>query len=147
VQVKDYDAATAFDKDGKEVKHFKGVSDHFENFIKAVRSRNESQLRAPIREGHLSSALCHTSNISYRCGSQTSPDAMREQIKGDNEAAATFDRMGEHLAANGVNLNSTAGTLGAVLKMNPANESFMDNKKANHLLAIKPRDQFVIKLT
>jgi hypothetical protein len=64
--------AIVFDKDGKEIKHFKGIHSHFENFIKAVRSRKESDLNAPIREGHLSSALCHTANISYRLGSQAS---------------------------------------------------------------------------
>src|ERR1700684_1615632 len=66
VRVKDYERAIAFDKDGKEIKRFEGYSSHFENFIKAVRSRKESDLNAPIREGHLSSALCHTANISYR---------------------------------------------------------------------------------
>ncbi len=55
---------------------------HFENFIKAVRSRNESDLNAPIHEGHLSTSLCHTANISYRLGRQASADAIREQIKG-----------------------------------------------------------------
>jgi predicted dehydrogenase len=73
VLVPDYTQAVVFDKDGKEIKRFKGSVSHFENFIKAVRSRNESDLNAPIREGHLSSALCHTANISYRLGSHAPP--------------------------------------------------------------------------
>src|SRR3712207_8893133 len=37
-------------------------------FIQAVRSRKTEGLRADIVEGHLSSALCHLGNISYRLG-------------------------------------------------------------------------------
>jgi predicted dehydrogenase len=147
VRVKDYEGAVAFDKDGKEIKRFEGYTSHFENFIKAVRSRKESELNAPIREGHLSSALCHTANISFRLGKQATADDIREQIKSDSEAQQTFDRMAEHLAANNVDLKQTPATLGMVLKMNPVNEQFIQAKKANHLLAARPRKPFVIRLT
>ena len=141
-----YDEAVIFDKDGKETKRFKGAVSHFENFIKAVRSRNESDLNAPIREGHLSSALCHVANISYRLGSQSSADAMRERIKGDPDALPTFNRMAEHLAANNVDLDKTPATLGMVLKMNPGREQFIEARKANYLLARRPREPFAIHL-
>jgi len=152
VRVADYLQAAAFDKDGKEIKRFEKVAGdtenrHFENFIHAVRSRNEGELNAPIREGHLSTALCHTANISYRLGSQASADAVREQIKGDRDALPTFNRMAEHLAANNVDLNQTSATLGMVLKMNPGKEQFIQDKKANFLLAVGPRDPFVIRVT
>src|SRR5208282_258033 len=62
VLVPDYEQAVAFDADGREIKRFKGAVSHFENFIHAVRSRRQSDLHAPILEGHLSSALCHTAN-------------------------------------------------------------------------------------
>ena len=39
---------------------------HFQNFINAVRSRKREELNAEILEGHLSAALCHLGNISYR---------------------------------------------------------------------------------
>ena len=125
VLVPSYNEATAFDKDGKMIKNFKGSVNHFENFIKAVRSRNESDLNAPIREGHLSTALCHTANISYRLGAHASADAMREQIKGDVDALPTFNRMAEHLAANNVDLEKTPLTMGMVLKMNTGSEEFI----------------------
>jgi hypothetical protein len=111
-----------------------------------VRSRNESDLRASIDEGHLSTALCHISNISYRLGLLQSPGAMREQIKGDKDALPTFNRMAEHLAANGVDLEKTRATLGAVLKINPANSKFIQNKNANLLLRRVPRPGYVIKV-
>jgi predicted dehydrogenase len=147
VLVPDYTKATAFDKNGEELKQFAGADDHFENFIKAVRSRKESDLHAPIREGHLSSSLCHTANISYRLGSHASADAVREQIKGDPQALPTFNRMAEHLAANKVDLDKTPLTMGLVLKMDPGTEQFIGNKEASGLLKREPREPYVIRLT
>ncbi len=147
VLVPNYNSATAYDKDGKEIKKFEGVSNHFENFIQAVLSRDESKLNAPILQGHLSTALCHTGNISYRLGRHQSPDVIREQINGDKEALATFQRMAEHLAANDVDLEKTPATLGMALRMNPGNSRFIQNNDANHLLAREPREPYVIKLT
>jgi predicted dehydrogenase len=146
VLVPDYTGAKVFDQDGKEMKSFQGATSHFENFIQAVRSRRESDLHADIDEGHRSTALCHISNISYRLGLQELPGAMREKISGDKEELATFNRMAEHLAANGIDLEKTKATFGAVLKMNPGNEKFIVNKKANHLLRRLPRPNYTISV-
>src|SRR6185369_12581742 len=117
-----YESAVVFDNDWKEIKKFAGDASHYENFIKAVRSRKYSDLNADILEGHLSSALCHTANISYRLGSQKSPDEIREKIKGDKDAQESFDRFSTHLEANGVDLNATKATFGMSLKMDPKTE-------------------------
>jgi predicted dehydrogenase len=146
VLVPSYDSYIAFDNDGKEIKKGKGASDHFENFINAVRSRRESELNAHIHEGHLSTALCHTANISYRIGRQQSPDAIREQIKGNRDALPTFQRLCEHLAANNVDLEKTPVTMGMVLRMNQVNSRFIENKQANFLLTRKPREPYVIRV-
>jgi hypothetical protein len=147
VLVPDYKSAIVYDKDGQEIKKFEGVTNHFENFIQAVRSRNEMQLNAPILQGYLSTALCHSGNISYRLGRDQSPDAIREQIKGDSEALATFQRMCEHLAANDVDLDKTPATLGKPLQMNLGSTRFVGSKEANFLLTRTPREPYVIKLT
>ena len=144
ILVPDYSGAIAYDKEGKEIKRWRGASDHFENFIDAVRSRKHTQLNADILEGHLSSALCHTGNISYRLGKQMSPDATREQIKCDRDASATFDRMQEHLGANGVDLTKTKAGLGVVLKMNPKTEKFLGNAKASEMLTRNYRKPYVV---
>lgn len=136
--------AVAYDNDGKEIKKWSGTEDHFANFIKAVRSRKKEDLNADILEGHLSSALCHTGNISYRLGAASSPDAILERIRGDRDAAATFERMSAHLAANDVQLDKTHATLGVVLKMDGKTERFMDNDAANELLTRKYREPFVV---
>jgi predicted dehydrogenase len=146
VLVPNYTSAKAFDKDGKEMKSFEGATNHFENFIQAVRSRRDSSLHAPIEEGHLSAALCHFSNISYRLGRLQPPGAMREQIQGDKDALPAFERMAEHLAANGVDLEKIRATLGAVLKINPVTAKFIQNKNANRLLRRVPRTGYVIKV-
>jgi predicted dehydrogenase len=146
VLVPNYTSARVFDKDGRETRKFAGASSHFANFIKAVRSRRDSDLHASIVEGHRSTALCHTANISYRLGSQQPPEVMREQIKADAEALSTFNRMAEHLAANQIDLATTPATYGAVLKMNPAHEQFAGNRAATDLLKREPREGYVISL-
>ncbi|MBE9510240.1 MAG: Gfo/Idh/MocA family oxidoreductase [Bacteroidetes bacterium] len=45
-----------------------GIDPHFVNFINSVRSRKWQNLNADILEGHMSTAMCHMANISYRTG-------------------------------------------------------------------------------
>ncbi|MDB6130940.1 MAG: iolG 16 [Verrucomicrobiales bacterium] len=144
VLVPDYTQATVFDKEGTQIQHFKGSSSHFANFIKAVRSRKQTDLTADILQGHLSSALCHTGNISYRVGSKKAPGEIKEAIKGDKDATNTFDRMAAHLEANEVDLNKSLATLGMVLKMDTKSEKFLDNPQANALLTREYRKPFVV---
>jgi predicted dehydrogenase len=144
VQVPDYTKAIAFDKTGKEIKRFEGTTSHYANFIKAVRSRKISDQNSDIAVGHISSALCHTGNISYRLGNAAGPDEIRERIKADRDATNTFDRMAEHLAKNKVDLNKTKATLGRVLKMDPAQEKFIDSTDADAMLTREYRKPFVV---
>lgn len=139
----------AYDKDGKMIKEFSGGENHFANFIKGVQSRKAEDLNADILEGHLSSALCHTSNISYRCGHTRRPEEIAEQIKSNPAALETLDRMQQHLGANGVDLNKSLPTLGAFLEMDPKAERFVGEKSneltlANELLTRNYRKGFVV---
>jgi predicted dehydrogenase len=65
---------------------------NWENFITAVRSRKRDDLNADIEEGHLSSALMHLANISYRLGRSIDFDPTKEQIVKDHEANAMLRR-------------------------------------------------------
>src|SRR5207247_4085886 len=56
---------------------------NFKNFMAAVRSRKESDLNAPILEGHYSAALCHLANASYRLGEMV-PFNKKTKAFGDN---------------------------------------------------------------
>jgi hypothetical protein len=130
----------------KEIKRFKGGADHYANFLKAVQSRKSSDLNADILEGHLSSALCHTGNISYRLGKQTSTNDILAKIKSDKNASESFGRMLEHLKINEVDLEKTKATLGPVLTMDPKTERFKGSgaDKANALLKRDYRKPYVI---
>jgi len=140
-----YNKVLVYDKDNKEVvKTFTGGETHFENFIKAVRSRKTSDLNADILEGHLSAGLCHTANISYRLGQPHSPDQIRDAAKADKDLAEALGRMEEHVAANKVDLQKTPATLGAVLKMDPKTERFVENPAADKMLTREYRQPFVV---
>ena len=144
VLVPNYSSATAYDKEGKQIKKWEGSSNHYQNFVDAVRSRKYTDLNADIWEGHLSSALCHTGNISYRLGKTASPEEIKEQIKGDKNATETFERMAEHLAANDVDLKKTKATLGVPLMMDPEVEKFIGNTAADALLTREYRAPFIV---
>ena len=155
-----YNDATAFDKEGKEIKKFarpktkpaEGESqqpeelseNHYGNFINAVRSRKAADLNGKILDGHISSALCHTGNISVRLGKKLGPDAIREKLQGNAEALDSFDRLAEHLAANNVDLKSEQLALGEFLKMDPKTEKFIGNGDADKLLTREYRAPFVV---
>jgi predicted dehydrogenase len=133
-----------FDKQGKLIKSFKGGKDHFANFIDAVRSRKQGDLNADILEGHLSSALCHTGNISYQLGKTQSPEETRDAAKCNKDLAEALGRMEEHLAANNVELKKTPATVGAVLTMDPQKERFVGNSAADRMLTQEYRKPFVV---
>jgi len=151
----DYNTAVAYDKDGGVIQKFTGKPEggekadplrenHFENFLGAVRSRKTSDLRGKIEDGHISSALCHTGNISYLLGKKQSPDAMREKLKGNKEALDSLERLATHLGANGVDLKVDQLTLGEFLKMNPKTERFLKNPAADQMLTREYRAPYVV---
>ncbi len=70
----------------------KGGTDHFANFIAAVKSRKPSDLNAPAEEGHFSAALCHLGNISYRLGRKLRFDPKAENFINDKEADELLTR-------------------------------------------------------
>jgi predicted dehydrogenase len=66
--------------------HGKSGNNHFANFINCVRTRNAADLRAPIEEGHISSALVYLANASYRLGRTLRFDGETERVIDDDEA-------------------------------------------------------------
>ena len=144
----DANSARVLDRDGQVIKTFASRTDHsanhFANFIAAVRSRKASDLKADILEGHLSSALCHTGNLSYRLGRSHSPEEIREAVKADAALAEALGRMEAHLAANQVDLRRSPATLGLALTMDPKTARFIGNEAANPLLTREYRPPFVV---
>ncbi|MCX6360263.1 MAG: Gfo/Idh/MocA family oxidoreductase [Armatimonadetes bacterium] len=138
----------AFDRDGKQMAEFTGKGfrggDHFANFIEGVRSRKVSDLNADILEGHLSSALCHMGNISYRLGAEADPDAVEQSVKDAPQAAETLARMEEHLARNGVDTKTSRLRVGPVLEFDPRGERFLDSDAANAMVSREYRPGFEV---
>jgi hypothetical protein len=66
--------------------------DHFGNFIQAVRRRDRSLLNGPVETAHLSSALAHLGNISFRLCRVVTFDPATERFLGDHEANAMLAR-------------------------------------------------------
>ena len=143
----DYNTGTAFDKNGKLVQTFKGGGSHFDNFLSAVRSRKVEDLHADIQEGHLSSALCHLGNISYRLGEQVSFAEAAEKLKGipshDNNLE-TFERFKGHLAEHQVPVDKITIALGQNLPFDAKAEKFVKNDKADALLTREYRAPYVV---
>jgi predicted dehydrogenase len=125
----------AFDKDGKKVKSFKGARSHMQNFVDAVRA-GEIQAIRQVESGHLSSALAHVGNISWKLGADAAPDEARGAFAKNPNAADAFDRMVAHFDANGIDLTKTPMTLGLPLEIDAKAERFTgaNAEKANALL-------------
>lgn len=60
---------------------------HFQNFIDCVASRNKADLHAPIEEGHISTAMVHLANASYRLRRTINFNPDTQEVIGDPEAA------------------------------------------------------------
>jgi predicted dehydrogenase len=65
---------------------------HYGNFIDAIRANDPKLLTCDVLEGHLSSALPHLANISYRVGRGLRFDPKTERFENDKEADKLLTR-------------------------------------------------------
>ncbi|MEX2286454.1 MAG: Gfo/Idh/MocA family oxidoreductase [Planctomycetaceae bacterium] len=144
--INDYSGGTAFDPQGNLVQSFNAGGNHFGNFIDAVRSRKSEELHADVLEGHLSSALCHLGNVSYRLGSQVPAKEVQERLAANDETHGTFERVANHLAENGLDLANMKLQLGAQLTLDGKAEVFTGPMAAtaNPWLTREYRKPFVV---
>jgi Oxidoreductase family, C-terminal alpha/beta domain len=78
--------ALVLGRDAAPGRHGQAGGNHFANFIDCVRSRKKEDLNAPIQEGHISCALVHLANASYRLGRSLRFDPEAERVIADDEA-------------------------------------------------------------
>jgi predicted dehydrogenase len=148
-----YESGIVYGTDGKEIKRFTTPKDkagdggHFGNFVKAVRSGQVSDLNGDILEGHLSSALCHLANVSYRLGSEQPYSKTGKAFGDDKDAAETLARTADHLKDNRVPLDETNYRVGRRLTVDVAKETFGSDQEANALLTREYRKPFVMPQT
>jgi predicted dehydrogenase len=140
----DYARVDAFDPAGNVLKTWRGGGNHFADFLSAVRSRKQSDLNAPILEGHLSSALCHTGNISHRLGEPRTASEILQSLAQHELLRDAVERMFAHLRANEIDVDKPVVTAGAWLEMDPASERFTNNAAANQLLRREDRRPFTV---
>ena len=66
--------------------------DHYANWIKAIRSRKTADQNGPVETAHLSSALAHLGNISFRLQRQLTFDPAKEKFVNDKQADSMLTR-------------------------------------------------------
>jgi len=142
-----WSGSSIYDNDGVLVKNFDEprVGPQF-NFIKAVKSGKQEDLRTDILEGHLSAILSHQGNISYQCGQQTSLDELRKTVGAYPRLEEVFLGFEEHLRMNGIDPAKEAIFLGPELTFDSQSEHFTGahSEHANLFLKDPYREPFVI---
>jgi len=134
----------AWDRDGKQIKQFTGNDDHFANFIAAVRGGDRRLLKADIEEGHLSTAVCHLGNISYRLGKKATRKEMEASIHSVPAFHKTFERFTEHLRAHEIDVDAPTVTLGPWLNIDGDKERIKGNRRANRLVRGRYREPYTL---
>jgi hypothetical protein len=137
-----------YDNNHKKIKQFPGEGGrgHQANFIKAMRSRKVSDLRADVLEGHVTAVMLHMANISYRLGRKEPAEKIREQIAGNSILAESFESCLKHLKANEVNFQKEPLIIGPYLTFDQTSEKFVGQGSdwANMLIRRNYRDPFVV---
>jgi predicted dehydrogenase len=136
----------AFDPHGEMIRQFNGDGgkSHQANFVEAVRRRDSKVLRAEIREGQLSTDLCHMANLSWRLGRAASVSDVDAAFANLHLAAEASSRMIQHLEANNVDLNKSPLTLGPVLEWIDSRPRISGDSSNRRLLAHDYRPPFVV---
>jgi predicted dehydrogenase len=118
--------------------------DIFANFLACVRSRKAADLHADVLEGHYSSALCHLANVSYRLGTEMTPQQFRSHLRDEPHLEEALARMEEHLRNNKVLLSDIRYRVGRRLKVDATTETIVGDSEANRLLFREYRKPFVV---
>jgi predicted dehydrogenase len=138
----------AHDKDSKRIYQYKGDggAGHAQNFINALRSGRREDLNAEIEVGHLSTAMSHQANISFRAGAEAPADQVRENVKVHEDALNTLNDILEQLDGNGIDLAKQPFILGPELKYSRRRERFVgaNAKKANKYIKCSYREPFIM---
>ena len=134
----------AHDKDGKKIKKFRGGKSHMQSFVDSCHS-NSIEYSHGAENGHLSAALAHIGNISWKLGAPTKPGEITAAIN-DPVTSDAVERMLVHLEENGVDPAKDLLSLGKNLSLDPEKETFTGDfaDEANALLKGSYRKGFEI---
>jgi predicted dehydrogenase len=121
-----------------------GGGDPFAAFTTAMRSRRPEDNNADAETAHLSAALCHLGNISYRLGTTAAFDKQAKSLGDNKQVVESFENIRENLKAVDVQLDGREYTVGRELAFDPVKEQFLGDDEANALLTRNYRKPFVV---
>jgi predicted dehydrogenase len=140
-----------YDNDRKRIKEFPGDGGltHFQNWLDAIRTRDNTSLRAEIAMSVNSANLCHFANLAYRSGLPTSVKEMTERLGNNDHAVETVRGIASHVEANGVDLKKSPLTCSEWMEFDPEKLEFSGsgeyaNSIANALAKPRYRAPFVV---
>lgn len=140
-----YSSGVAFDLDGNVIDKWSGgeYKAHFANFVKAILSRNHVDLHLDIEDGHLSSALAHLGNVSWRLGQEMKPGSRPSSWSDNKYISETLTSFDEYTKENEVDFGKTKLTMGLELSIDPKTE-LSTSDKANALFTREYRKGYVL---
>ncbi len=115
----------------------------FGNFIECIRSRKREKLAADILEGHLSSAIGHLGNISYRLAKER-PFEKPSDFSDNSVVGDSIMTLLANTKAIGVDPEKATLWVGPKLQFDPEKEKFVNNPEADKLLTRNYRPPFVV---
>lgn len=119
--------AVAVDRDGKEIRAFKGGDInalHKKNFIEAIQSRNHEDLNAEIAIGHDSTGWCNLANVASQVGGKFDGEATRSIAPDFEPWHLLLENMRNNLKPFGITINSDQIKMSPILHHNPETEQF-----------------------
>lgn len=139
----------AVDKDGKEIRKFKGGDInglHKKNFIEAIKSRDHSHLNAEVETGHDSTGWCNLANVASRVGGAFNGEDARSIAPDFEPWHMLLENMRTNLKPFGITLNSKEIKMSPILTHNPKTEQFEGDHAfgANELLKRKYRKGYEV---
>ena len=142
---------SVYDHNGDRMKAFKGDGgfDHFPAFIRSVRSRKETDLACSLKEGYLSTCLCHQANIAMQAGRTASSAEVAQAIEGNHRLVESHHRLVKHLSEWDIDFDKEPWVLGRKLEFSDERERFVGEgrEKANRYLKRRYREEFAVPQT
>jgi len=137
-----------YDNNGKKIKQFAGNGGwgHMMNFLNTMRSRKVSDLKADVREGHITASMIHSADISYRLAQREPVEQVKKKVQGNDLMAESFDRLLQHLQANEIDLAKNPVAVGPMLTFDTESEKFTGEGSyyANMFLSRNYRPPFMV---
>lgn len=134
----------AYDLKWNKIETFKGGFTHARKFIDAVKKGSLNDANCAVAQGHISAAVCHLGNISYRTGETRAFDGTAALFKENETLSEAYRRMVEHLGANKVDMNAEKICVGRMLEFDAKTETFPGDAKATALLRREYRAPFAV---